>query len=380
MKGRRPSATPFLPPFLALLAILPHRSGSAPALLPSLPSSDHCADHSNCTSCAASTGCHWCGRGSGCHALLSVYGCGIGVDCAKENCVRTEPEHIGYADVDGKSILAVATAFGALACCLLSCLSVCEALVEPELDALRAAGERDATRAAGREGLLDGSASESATRPSARRLPPPAAHRCPPIAPPERCVRASRRLCSAAQRQSRPIYRACHVCGLCLLAVLGVGLVPAVVYFPHVPEYTVCNKAVDWSSIFRGLANMTVRGDVDVLLSIANRNHFDLEVTRFDADFFYEGEKVGVKRSIEPWSVPAGTVVDLWVPMDMSPGYRTATGMLRRYEDNRLVLDCKVSLRGKVESPWFAQAIGYTMKPFEIDVGAEYDQALCRCP
>ena len=157
--------------------------------------------------------------------------------------------------------------------------------MEPELDALRAAGERDATmpRVERASSTAPHRIYDAAVRPTAAapRRPPLPAHR-----PPERCVRASRG-CARAQRQSRPIYRACHVCGLCLLAVLGVGLVPAVVYFPHVPEYTVCNKAVDWSSIFRGLANMTVREDVDVLLSIANPVH-SLEVSAFDADFFYE--------------------------------------------------------------------------------------------
>lgn len=80
------------------------------------------------------------------------------------------------------------------------------------------------------------------------------------------------------------------------------------------------------------------------------------------------------------WSIPSGTIVDLWLPVSLTPGFYTAQKMLSDYQSNKLILTADVSLRAKVSSPWFSQSIGYHLKPFEIDVGQEFDQRMCKCP
>jgi hypothetical protein len=75
-----------------------------------------------------------------------------------------------------------------------------------------------------------------------------------------------------------------------VLAVIGIG---ACLLYPQPPQYSVCNQQMNWKSVFQGMRQLGVRGDVTLLLSFYNPNRLAAHVTSAVSTFTWGNDYVG---------------------------------------------------------------------------------------
>lgn len=115
----------------------------------------------------------------------------------------------------------------------------------------------------------------TAVAPSPLPFPPP----LPPLSHKKQCIRSGAKFCTAMS---------------CLGAI--VVLIIACLMYPHMPKYSVCNKEIEWGSIFRNMVHFSPLVDVDLHLSVYNPNRFHLLLNEVDARILYGTDIVGTGR------------------------------------------------------------------------------------
>lgn len=100
---------------------------------------------------------------------------------------------------------------------------------------------------------------------------------------------------AVATTEQRPTFSASYLKPCCtfLFVLLTVGVAIsaflAILMIPRLPEYSLCSKEIEYSSIFKNLVttgNPTAR--IDMLFSLWNPNHFELDLQQVDVRILYQ--------------------------------------------------------------------------------------------
>ena len=345
-----------------------------------------CASFADCGSCAATMGCHWCF--GACHAYLSPSGCLIGENCTEvEKCFRTEPEFWDFDSVT--PTVRVIVGFIIVTTLFFSCGMGCAWCARtawtafsncvwgtPESRAEEYYRQLVPLQSSEGTGNLESPlpSEENQNRTEVRderRL----SQRWFPgdDAPLRRMLQrspAARRACGA-------------LCFLWVVATIVVGL-GSVVYFPESPTFNVCNSRFDWSHLLKSLASSaSLRGDFALHVSVWNPNRFGLILTAASIEFVHNGNVVGkFEHAVEDekFSIPGGSIHDMYISTKFSPSVSEAVELLRQYESNslKLITQGSVDLHVIIRNTTIYD-VKYTLSPFELHLDDVQDD-LCKCP
>lgn len=179
--------------------------------------------------------------------------------------------------------------------------------------------------------------------------------------------------------------RKCSVvcAGLCSLSFIALGVL-AVVFFPVLPEYYLCNTNNDWWSILSSLTHGAAEMQAINLLTIANRNRFHLTLSSPRMHIFFQDSLVGVWNSTKQIDMPPGTYTDLLVNVTMAPGVTTAVTLYDEYENNDLYLDIVFSGHGVATLGTSLTVremeINYKLSHYLVGESLIGDRSGCSCP
>ena len=85
---------------------------------------------------------------------------------------------------------------------------------------------------------------------------------------------------------------------MALLATVVVLIVACLMY-PHIPEYSMCNKDIQWGSILTNMQNLALTVDVDLHVAVWNPNRFHMQINHVAARILYVQDVVGTGSSVE---------------------------------------------------------------------------------
>lgn len=174
------------------------------------------------------------------------------------------------------------------------------------------------------------------------------------------------------------ILRCCAV----LASVVGVlATVLVLVYYPVVPDYSLCNDKVAWGSLLRGLVTaLKAQGTAEFHVAVWNPNRYDLTVKSMLATVFFRGVAVGSASVGEDFELRAGHVNDLTFVARMDTTLSTASSMLAQYLAGSLLVDLNLDLETQVA--WFDRTLYAANASFPIlgvNVTSGSERHLCRC-
>ncbi|GKY96095.1 hypothetical protein MPSEU_000569700 [Mayamaea pseudoterrestris] len=395
---------------------------------PPPPSNDSCAALDSCASCS-SFKCHWCAHDNACHAIGSVYGCVAGVDCySNERCMRREPESLipknathSFIDQVAMSLsqisfLPLMVLMGLILSCV-CCASLCFCFssgVKGAYDDLVAVYDdaRDDTHP-----LRD-----AALRRPLLHQSPVASLPSTPVATAENAVEEGatqyvqlgqdsdheeeeyavdnevnvadgnnnnhhhqwttpllmQRHRHFVPRHMQRMFNYCRLFYvLTLMTILGCGI-GAILYYPKIPSYNVCNDAVAWSSLINSLTALKATADFEILVSVSNPNKFALALDHGMGSFTHNGAFVGT-YDIPPMVAAPMAISDLLIVAHLAPDKWDALGLVAEYYRGKLVLyvDAEATLRVPMLANY---TITTALKNIVVNVNEQSERHLCACP
>ena len=403
---------------------------------------DACSIHMTCSECALSSHlCHWCAHDNACHVIGSVYGCTVGVDCfSNDRCKRKEPEPIktegSFRTVNALPLVALTVLGGLIVCCASVCffmaggvkgayddLAGMAASGNLEEDggggggAVAAAAAADNTTDTMQQPLLEDAATEGEVESQQQQQQQHVVRECADLEEHEHereqseeavgdeeeaapaatasvedtntatmyTAQQSVQTAASVSRRSRRssdhmqrLYNVCAGCYVITIATVAITLLTSFQFYPKVPEYNVCNDAVAWKSLIDSLASAKVSADFEILITVANPNHFDIDLDMGKGSFTHQGAFVGT-FDIPPVTVPAMTLTDLMLITHLSPERWEALSLTAAYYRGKLVLD--VSAKATIRVPaLFDLTYRAKLSDFKVNVNEQSDRSLCHCP
>jgi hypothetical protein len=373
-----------------------------------------CASHVTCSECTGSSSyyshvCHWCAHDNACHAIGSYYGCISGVDCyANDRCTRLHPEPISISNDDAYLIaevgplpVAVIVAIAALLGC---CLSVCfcfasgvkgayDDLVLVENDHVqmerqspeRSSSEQEQsspTTIDTDDVMEHGESNEGADNGDAdyARMPPDEEHATDVAHSSEESMPL---ITSPAEQQHRPmrrpprrvqrLYNVCSLCYVGSLITIGGCAYGAYRSLPlAAPSYNVCNEESDWKSLIESLSS-----DFQILVSVANPNHFSFALDMASGNFTHKGNPVGTFQ-IPPVVAEPLSITDVLMVAHFAPEKWDALSITREFVAGRLTFlaDAKATLRIPILLDY---SITVSTRDIVIHANELGDRSLCAC-
>ncbi|ETV67014.1 hypothetical protein, variant [Aphanomyces astaci] len=256
---------------------------------------DACSALATCDECIKTYTCHFCERDLQCHAIGSTSGCIKGMSTCHhiEDCVRSTPQYVGYGP-PGYVVLGVLCLVATLVCCVGGC-SVLVGMIRRGRATSPVPPRRDSAKPSNAD--IDNDVTTSLLSPvddvedSADRGALPVS-----TATATQQTATFRTLCS------RTIW----------LGSLVAFTILALMYYPRVPDYQICNQEFDWESIFASLISVTPKIHYQIITSVVNENRFAFHLDSGVADISHNGIKVGT-WAISNWTAEAGAVTDVQI-------------------------------------------------------------------
>lgn len=370
-----------------------------------------CANHQTCSECTLSSSfCHWCSHDNACHAVGSYYGCVTGVNCySNDRCRRKEPapiEGIVFEEMGFMPIFVILVLGGICFCC--STLGYCVAggvkgayddLADIASQAAPAAtlhtvpgvtvvpqthaplGNAEASgEGHGPEGTTgdEEEACENANDETEALVNQNGvAHyrlMTQDEAPPP--MNTGRR----ATRNMDRLFTACSICYVISLITIGGFVLGTIRYFPKVPQYNICNDSLAWKSLVDSMTSMKVDADIEILMSIANPNHFDVALDMGRGTFSHNGAFVGTFE-IPPATAKAMSITDMMILAKFTPEKWEALSLTAEYYRGTLSLDVdsQASIRVPALANYSYQAKVTNMR-VHVNDPTMMDRHLCACP
>lgn len=165
-----------------------------------------------------------------------------------------------------------------------------------------------------------------------------------------------------------------------LLATIVV-LIVACLLFPHIPQYSLCNKDIQWGSILTNLKDFQVRVDVDLHVAVWNPNRFHVSIQQLGARILYGQDIVGT-GGVRDVGFSAGMINDFILPVAFAPSVVAATSMLRDHLRGQLLLDVVFDIETSVLLDQLARPLlrlntSYVFE--DIDAEGPEERQYCRC-
>ncbi len=166
---------------------------------------------------------------------------------------------------------------------------------------------------------------------------------------------------------------------IAILCFIGLGIY----LFPQTPEYSICSKRIDWTSVLGTLAKQRqVGADIEMLVSIYNPNRFTLKIEHIEGVLLYHNNGIG-SGTANQLEFPAGSVVDFLLPTHLAADLSIAAAMYDEHLKDTLLLDVRLRLSTSV---WlFNRPLGnfntsYTIQDVSPEHGASRQYCKCKDP
>mmetsp|Transcript_8229 Transcript_8229/g.12641 ORF Transcript_8229/g.12641 Transcript_8229/m.12641 type:complete len:603 (+) Transcript_8229:83-1891(+) len=153
----------------------------------------------------------------------------------------------------------------------------------------------------------------------------------------------------------------------------------SIAYFPKAPEYNVCSDEFAWSSIIKGLTSLKMEASFEILISVKNKNRFDMALEGFGGKFKHDGEDIGTFSF--PRTIVEGTsITDLLITCTVVPGRWKALGLIADYwkGDLSVIVDANGSV--KVHGIGLSFPVKVSDALVKVTDPDMDDRHLCACP
>jgi len=164
----------------------------------------------------------------------------------------------------------------------------------------------------------------------------------------------------------------------CLAALLVVGML----LFPHMPQYSVCNRKIDWGSILSGFIGGKLSADIEMHLAVFNPNRVDVRLRSATGHLFHHNELIGNMR-ISPVNLAGGSVSDLFALCTLEPGASRAVTMAQEHQQGKLLLDLKLRLETDLvlaaNSRFRVNSLNTTVEMSDISPSQPENRQFCKC-
>ncbi|KAF0717493.1 Aste57867_2255 [Aphanomyces stellatus] len=328
-----------------------------------------CSELLTCDDCIKTYTCHFCEQDLQCHAIGSTSGCIKGMSTCHhiQDCVRPDPQIVGYGP-PAYVVLGVLVLVATLLCCCCSCSML--------IQMIQRARGRSARRRSGKAMRTDDNDSTTALLSTVDEEATDGGGLDPALAPTPVVSTGSVESGGGSGGGIRSILsRFLWLGSFVALTVL------ALMYYPRIPDYEICNQQFDWESTFLSLTNpLHPQVKYDVIISVINENRFAFDVEYAKADISHNGIKVGT-WSISNWTAEAGAVSDMLTPVMIEPAtYVEAWSLLSDFRANNLTFQLKTNLSGSIRWGSF-KLYDFTVVAPDTDflVGSKLPRDLCKC-
>lgn len=133
-----------------------------------------------------------------------------------------------------------------------------------------------------------------------------------------------------------------------LLSTLIGVTVFALMFYPRMPDYNVCNREFDWESILHSMMSLHPKIEYQVLISAINENRFGFQLEEGYADIYHNGTRVGYWKLEAPIEAKAGSITDVIAPIKIEPGYSEAYSLWTAFSNNELVFRINATVSGSI--------------------------------
>jgi len=376
---------------------------------PDDPIDKSCFSHVSCTDCVLSSNlCHWCAFDDACHAIGSWYGCAHGTDCyANDRCQRRTPDPITvsmFSDIGFLPIFLIAS----IGVCTFFCSSVVYSGVRALKGAYEDLGALADARAPSQDELpgvnvdsdysgeillqiedkddeeeeeevakceavievLNNSVdTESQSLVQQHHTPLVTAHPDPSRMPRGR-IGSQNITCLLKVCQAWYIFT---VIGTILFVTLSFYC------FPRMPQYNLCSDELAWKSIIDGLTSLKMEASFELLLSIENKNHLNIELEGFAGKIAHDGGEVG-SFELPQSTIAASSITDVLVTCTVVPNKWEALGLIAQYYKGNLILAMSVNGAVKVSGIEYSFPVKETDVIVRVNDPSTDDRHLCACP
>jgi hypothetical protein len=135
---------------------------------------------------------------------------------------------------------------------------------------------------------------------------------------------------------------------LAWIGVLVSVTILALMFYPRMPDYNVCNREFEWESILQSLRSLSPKIEYDVLLSVINENRFGFVLEQGMADIYHNQTWVGSWQLNQSWEATAGAISDVIMPIKLDPGYTEGLALWSDFRNNALVFRINASITGYI--------------------------------
>ncbi|KAL4155218.1 hypothetical protein PRNP1_007331 [Phytophthora ramorum] len=342
---------------------------------------DTCASHKDCDSCLnASYTCHFCESDFQCHVVGK--GCIVGMSTCHhlEDCERQDPQYVGYGPPPSV-VIAVLCLMVTLTCCFCGLSAICSVFCR---------GNKSPSRRAKLAAALEKGKKKKKTtlRDEEERAQ---AQRQPLLLEEIRegevrlfeneVDQASlERLRSRYEQDERQFNWRAFASRITWLTALITMTVLALMFYPRMPDYNVCNRQFEWESILHSLMGLEPKVEYQILVSVINENRFGFVLESGSADIYHNSTLVGKWELDKPWGAEAGAISDVIAGINIQPGYSEGIALWRDFSRNELIFRINATITGSIT--WGRHKIyriSSSTPDVEFLVGAEYDRGLCKC-
>lgn len=133
-----------------------------------------------------------------------------------------------------------------------------------------------------------------------------------------------------------------------LATLLGVTIF-ALMYYPRIPDYNVCNREFEWESILQSLRHLQPKIDYQVLISVINENRFGFVLESGRADIYHNDTFVGKWELSTPFEATAGAISDIIAPIHITPPtVAESYALWRDFRSNELIFRINATVTGSI--------------------------------
>ncbi|CAH0522336.1 unnamed protein product [Peronospora belbahrii] len=347
---------------------------------------DSCSSHKDCDSCLnASLTCHFCKNDFQCHAIGSPYGCPVGVSVCHhlEDCKRTDPQFVGYGPPPSV-VIAVLCLMVTLTCCFCGVSAICSIFCRTK---------KTSTRQAKLMAALDKEKQKKKAKTTLRDVDEEQlqAQKQPLLVGEIRegevllfenevDQESLERLRTRYEEDERQINWQAFAARFTWLTVLISITVLALMFYPRMPDYNVCNRQFEWESILHSIMGLEPKVEYQVLVSVINENRFGFVLESGRADIYHNTTLVGKWELEKPLEAKAGSISDVIAAINIKPGFAEGIALWKDFSKNELIFRINATIAGSITwGRYKIYRISSSTPDVEFLVGAEYDRSLCKC-
>lgn len=132
------------------------------------------------------------------------------------------------------------------------------------------------------------------------------------------------------------------------LTVVILMTVLALMFYPRMPDYNVCNREFEWESILHSIMGLEPKVEYQVLVSVINENRFGFALESGRADIYHNSTFVGKWELDKPLEAKAGSITDVIAAINIKPGFTEGVALWKDFSKNELVFRINATIAGSI--------------------------------